>query len=252
VSGSAVRQPSASSLNQGQVRALALAVQGAPLAAVLGALVDTMEAVTAQRLLACIFLVDRSGPAVPRSVGPSLPDALRRFIDSRSADPQSSPCGWAVANAETVVVPDLTREARWATYRDLAATVGVAACWVTPISSPSGEVLGTFALHFRAASQPTEDEVEAARILSGTAALVLERQLEGERRQETQRALDEATNRLQRIIDSVPGLISYLDAGGHYRLVNQAYERWFGPGDAVLGRHVRDVLGARAWRPARR
>jgi PAS domain S-box-containing protein len=54
--------------------------------------------------------------------------------------------------------------------------------------------------------------------------------------------------RAQLLADAVPALISYVDADGRYRLNNRAYEQWFGhPREAVLGRHMREVLGEAGW-----
>lgn len=65
------------------------------------------------------------------------------------------------------------------------------------------------------------------------------------------RAEEQAANaraQLQLVADSVPALISYVDADCHYRLHNRAYQRWFGRApDEVNGRHIRDVLGEAAW-----
>jgi PAS domain S-box-containing protein len=58
---------------------------------------------------------------------------------------------------------------------------------------------------------------------------------------------------LQVVADNVPSLVSYIDAGGRYRFVNTAYERWFGYSrEEILGRHVRDVIGEEAWRTIER
>lgn len=50
------------------------------------------------------------------------------------------------------------------------------------------------------------------------------------------------------VLDSIPLLVSFVDADARYRLVNQAYERWFGVSCAALrGQKVRDVIGETAW-----
>jgi two-component system, chemotaxis family, CheB/CheR fusion protein len=56
---------------------------------------------------------------------------------------------------------------------------------------------------------------------------------------------------LQLITDSLPVLISYVDADQRYRFNNLAYERWFGvPRETLSGQHVRDVLGAATYEKA--
>ena len=67
-------------------------------------------------------------------------------------------------------------------------------------------------------------------------------------RNRLEKSLRESEIRLQRVIDALPILISYLDVEQRYRLNNQAYERWFGQArDKVYGCHVREVLGEAAY-----
>jgi PAS domain S-box-containing protein len=57
-------------------------------------------------------------------------------------------------------------------------------------------------------------------------------------------ALRESEEEMRLITDSMPALISYVDAEGYYRFANRAYEEWFGGGGkGVVGRHAREVLG---------
>lgn len=54
-----------------------------------------------------------------------------------------------------------------------------------------------------------------------------------------------AHERMQKIADSVPALIGYLDHEERYRFVNRTYERWFGqPATAVLGKTLQEVWDA--------
>jgi two-component system CheB/CheR fusion protein len=56
---------------------------------------------------------------------------------------------------------------------------------------------------------------------------------------------------LQLITDSLPVLISYVDAEQRYSFNNLAYERWFGVArESLLGRHVRDMLGEATYQKA--
>jgi len=50
--------------------------------------------------------------------------------------------------------------------------------------------------------------------------------------------------RLRLATDAVPALISYVDSGLRYRLMNRTYEEWFGhPRAAILGKTMTEVLG---------
>lgn len=60
--------------------------------------------------------------------------------------------------------------------------------------------------------------------------------------------LREREHQLQLLADSLPVLISYVDANQRYRFNNLAYERWFGlPRMAVYGKHIAAVLGRQAY-----
>lgn len=57
-----------------------------------------------------------------------------------------------------------------------------------------------------------------------------------------------STERLQRIADALPVLISFVGPDQRYEFVNATYERWFGiPKAEILGKPVKDVLGAEAF-----
>jgi PAS domain S-box-containing protein len=55
--------------------------------------------------------------------------------------------------------------------------------------------------------------------------------------------------RLKLVIDNAPALISYVSSDFRYRLINRAYELWFGcPAEEIVGKTMREVLGPDAWR----
>lgn len=67
-------------------------------------------------------------------------------------------------------------------------------------------------------------------------------------RKQAEQALRYSREQLRLITDAAPVLISYIDRGYRYRLVNRTYERWFGLSrEKVVGKHVRDVLGDPVW-----
>ena len=60
--------------------------------------------------------------------------------------------------------------------------------------------------------------------------------------------LDAARQRLQRIADSLPALIAYVDTDERYVFNNAAYETWFGiPSEEVRGRRIREVIGEKPY-----
>ncbi len=93
-----------------------------------------------------------------------------------------------------------------------------------------------------AGAGPTRQELEAqvARLKLALA----------ERGQEVEelRAREMQNVRVRAIADALPMLISYVGADHRYRYLNRAYQTWFGVDRRELvGRHLRDVLGATAY-----
>jgi two-component system, sensor histidine kinase and response regulator len=61
-------------------------------------------------------------------------------------------------------------------------------------------------------------------------------------------AAQRSERRMRSIVNQIPVTVSYIDAQGIYRYINQAQETWLGKSeDEVLGKHVRDVVGAELW-----
>ena len=72
------------------------------------------------------------------------------------------------------------------------------------------------------------------------------------RYRELSEALQRRESELRLIIDGIPGLVAYLSRDERYRQVNRAYEEWFGRSAAeLLGKHISDVLGAKAYETVR-
>ncbi|MDX2213739.1 MAG: PAS domain-containing protein [Oculatellaceae cyanobacterium bins.114] len=67
-------------------------------------------------------------------------------------------------------------------------------------------------------------------------------------RKQAEIALRHSREELRLITNSLPACIAYFDAEQRYRFVNNTYEQWFGyPTQAILGKHIREVIGERAY-----
>jgi PAS domain S-box-containing protein len=65
-------------------------------------------------------------------------------------------------------------------------------------------------------------------------------------------AVEANAQRLRLLTDALPVLIGYLDCEERYQFTNEAYRAWFGQDpQALLGRAVRDVVGAQAYANAK-
>jgi two-component system, chemotaxis family, CheB/CheR fusion protein len=103
--------------------------------------------------------------------------------------------------------------------------------WIESIASPlfgdSGKYLGHVGI-----SPDITDRIESEDRLRLAESLILA-----------------SRNQMRLITDALPALISYVGANERYRFANRTYKQWFGlePED-VIGRRVRDVFGAKAYR----
>jgi len=71
-------------------------------------------------------------------------------------------------------------------------------------------------------------------------------------RKRAETALRESESQLRLIADSLPALVSYIDAQECYGFNNKAYEEWFGrPLTEITGRHIREVLGDQVYEKIR-
>jgi|GEM_PF-1879913 len=166
------------SLSEGQVKAREVAVDDAPLTAILESLVRTVEvSQLSSSALGSILLLDADGKRLLHGAAPSLPAAYSAAIDGMAIGPAAGSCGTAAYTAETVVVSDIEADLRWAEWKSLAGEHGLRACWSAPIFSSQDKVLGTFALYHRTVSTPTKRDREIVGQASRTAALLIEREL---------------------------------------------------------------------------
>lgn len=68
-------------------------------------------------------------------------------------------------------------------------------------------------------------------------------------RKDSEERLRLSENQLRLVTNAVPALISYVDSNERYRFVNHQFHTWFGmPTDAIIGKKVKDVFGAAAYR----
>ncbi|MFL5239853.1 MAG: sensor histidine kinase [Rhizomicrobium sp.] len=164
---------------------------GDPLETVLEELILVVERPSGGELLGSILFLSDDGRHLLHGAAPSLPAAYNDAIHGLEIGPEVGSCGTAAHRGEPVYVSDIAADPLWATYRDLALTHGLRACWSTPIRSTDGQLIGTFASYYRAPRAPTERDLEVIAMVTQTAAIAVERhRIELERkRAEEQRIL---------------------------------------------------------------
>jgi PAS domain S-box-containing protein len=169
----------------GQSRVLEMIASDSPLPEVLKALVLLMEG-QAEGLRCSILLLHRDGKHVRHGAAPNLPETYVKEVDGAPIGPRNGSCGTAMYTRKPVVVADVMTDPLWTDYRELAKICGLTSCWSTPIISPKGDVLGSFAMYRAEKRGPRPEEDRLTSIATHIAGIAIERQ----RQQETLRERD--------------------------------------------------------------
>jgi len=205
----------ASSRNEDHNRILDQITRGNLLDDALASLVCSIEMQSPSRMKGSILLLDASGQHLRHGSAPSLPVTYSAAIDGIAIGPSVGSCGTAAFTGETVIVPDIAIDPRWADFRDLALAHGLRACWSSPIFSANGNVLGTFAMYYDEPRNPSPEDHQLITFAARTAALLIERK-------RAEIALEESEQRFRDMIDALPAAIYTTDANGWLTHFNPA------------------------------
>lgn len=216
-------------------RVLEMVALGKPLGDVLDTLAREVEAI-APALVCSILMVDEAG-RLHHAVAPSLPEDFTALFEGVLIGPECCSCGTAAHRRELVAVEDIATDPLWSGYRDQALALGLRACWSSPVFDSHGAVVGTFALYYRQARLPAEDELQLIRYATRLVAVAVERL-------QIETALRHGEERLRRLLDMASTLaIQGYDRNGILRYWNRASETIFGfSADQALGRNITDLV----------
>ncbi len=182
-----------------------------------------------------LLVADREGRIV------FVNEAARRIPGGAALDARHGPCRLLPENgrphpslrpppAPPAPPEDPAGEARWRVRTPDGGHVLVVGT-AQPIRDPSGEQVAT---------------VLTLREPDAQVPVGLPADPTGQRAAEA--ALRASERELRTVTDALPVLIAVIDADERYRFINATYERWFGLSrEAVVGRHIRDLLGDEAY-----
>jgi PAS domain S-box-containing protein len=163
----------------GQSQVLEMIASDAPMQDTLNRLVLLLEG-QGEGLRCSILLLHRDGKHVRHGAAPNLPETYVKAVDGAPIGPRNGSCGTAMYLRRRVVVSDVMTDPLWADYRDLARVCGISACWSTPILSPQGEVLGSFAMYPEEKRGPRPEEERLTSIATHLAGIAIGRQRQQE------------------------------------------------------------------------
>lgn len=169
-----------------QIKILERVAANVPLKDILLHLIHMVEDQSVN-LLCSIMLYDSERKILRHGAAPSLPESYNQILDGTKVAVNSGSCGAAAFLGERVVVEDITTHPNWAEYKHLALPHGLRACWSTPIFTPQGEVIGTFAIYYKERRLPTPRELHWVDAATHLAAITIlrDRSAETIRKNET-------------------------------------------------------------------
>ncbi len=123
------------------------------------------------------MLVEPGRTSFQGAVAASLSEQFIASVESMPLTPESGPCAIAACLKQQVVIPDLPSESRWKNdlWYQLALRDGLKACWSTPVTSTSGQVLAVFAVYYQDPKAPNLLEQDFIKQFAYVASIAIER-----------------------------------------------------------------------------
>ena len=150
-----------------------------PLAEVMAVICREVEHI-APELVVMVSAVDAEGRQRPLA-GPSLPPGALIALENLPMTPRGGPtglCGW---RGRPVLIEDLRTDPVFGAHQELILGAGLVSCWVNPIKSSDGRLLGTLAFYLRQNRGPDELQAQLADICLHVCALAMERKQSADR-----------------------------------------------------------------------
>ena len=187
----------------------------------------------------CSILVYRADSrSLHHAAAPSLPPAYCRAIDGANIGPSAGSCGTAAYRKQPVVVTDIMTDPLWDDYRALAVEFGFRSCWSTPVMSPDGDVLGTFAVYHDRPHTPTPADVDRLAEFSHLTSVAL-------RHAGLYSRLAASERRFRGSFENNAAAMAILSPGGDIVATNENLTTMLGVAEAdVIGRRFVDFVVA--------
>ncbi len=222
--------------HEGQKRVLEMIASAAPLPDTLKSILHLIE-LQSNGMLCSILLLGEDGVHVRHGAAPSLPEGYLKAINGSPIGPKAGSCGTAMYRGKPVIVTDIMTDPLWEDYRALAQAFGLRACWSTPILSPDGAVLGSFAMYYHEPRRPNAAEMRLTSVATHLAGIAIERQ-------RAEQALRRSEEKYRRIVDTANEGIWIVEDDTRIVFVNQRMAAMLGySADEMIGRSALDFIG---------
>ncbi|MDD1623102.1 MAG: PAS domain S-box protein, partial [Methylococcaceae bacterium] len=159
-------------LISGQKQILELVAMDAPLPQSLTALIQLVET-QIPNILGSIQLMESDGVYLHHFVAPNLPAEYIAAIDAVAIGPKAGSCGTAAFRKTAVYVEDIATDPLWESYKAIALSHGLRACWSAPIFDAKSQIVGTFAMYSPLPGLPAPEHLRLIDLVTHTAAIAI-------------------------------------------------------------------------------
>lgn len=182
-----------------------------------------------------ILQTDKEGKYLLNGIGYNLPDFFVDSINGLEIETSSCPCTRAANEKTRIIIADLNKDHDCSNMMELIQKTELAACWVQPVLSARGIVLGTLAIYFEEAKQPTNDELEIIDSMARITAFAIERKRDEE-------VLRESEARFRSTFGDAPMGTAIVDKHGDVIQINERSTKIIGylP-EEIIGKSIADV-----------
>src|SRR5262249_4840635 len=152
---------------RGQKEAFQAAINGAPLQESLGILARVVSEETNGFARTAFYIADFNYACLhPIRGAGDMPDSYTNLVDRCPIGTDSLAGGLAIASGHPVLTRDVFEEPLWKSWLHLGEKYGFRGCWSFPIETRDRRPIGTFAMYFPTAHDPTPDDIALAEVVT--------------------------------------------------------------------------------------
>jgi len=204
-------------------RALLLDRGGAPLPAVMEALLSAACSYVGGRASAALWMVDNPTRRIRALAAIQLAPALASMAARDDVRPEDLPCSRCAVTGERILINDFCSPQQSPEDAGMAARHGLRACWSFPLRLQDKGTLGALTLYFAEPQEADTPRIEMAEFVADCAAATIERRLDADSRREAHTRLRASEQRYRSLTQALTSIVWRADDEGRFVA---AQDRW--------------------------